>query len=233
MSEKKSPPLASDISDGGAPFRFLASDIGSNGYPMPKNKSENNLTIIQVSSFDDDDTKDPPPSPWLGEAAPYRSDRRSHSSPIKYNQRRRYSQGSVLADSLRHHSVLTGDINPTTTATDTLSLASNWSTADTLFNVELLRHSSENIRDLQLASAPSNQSAITMNPTGRRPNKLQTKRHLSRPADDHLIALDDICESPLVKSPNVAGHAQDVPLWFVEPASLDRHMPPAVDKGYV
>lgn len=152
---------------------------------IPKNNSENCLTI-QVPLYETTDS------------------RKSHSSPSRHPLRpRRYSQGAVLVGP--HFSVLSGEL------VNTSASPSPWSC-----DVDLLRHSSENLRDITSDSAfPStahllDQDSLTsgsVSSDGRkkvsrtpheRLNKL-AKRHWP---DDHLIPLDDICESPLVKTPN-------------------------------
>lgn len=170
---------------------------------IPKNKSENSLTIQVPNLLDNIDTLD--------------EGRKAHSSPIRHPQRRRYSQGAVLVGP--RYSVLTGEL------VNSSSSSSAWSSYD----VDYMRHSSENLRDL-IPAEPSNPFASTIHllenesmasrgsisgssstttavAEYRKKNQKTPQERLNKLAkrhwpDDHLVPLDDICESPLVKTPN-------------------------------
>lgn len=171
------------------------------GIGMPKNNSENCLTIQVPSLYENDN--------------PIVEPRKAHSSPTRHPQRRRYSQGSVFVGS--HFSVLNGDeelerINTISSSSPTPPL---WA-----FDEDLLRHSTENIpsyldnsnpfpssvhlldQDETTASGRSSTASDSRRKVSKTPqerlNKL-AKRHWP---EDNLIPLDDICESPLVKTPN-------------------------------
>lgn len=178
-------------------IRWISTTASSSGATrIPKNKSENSLTIQVPNLLDNIDSLD-------------EGGRKAHSSPIRHPQRRRYSQGAVLVGP--RYSVLTGEL------VNSSSSSSAWSSYD----VDYVRHSSENLRELIQAEA-ANPFASTIHllehesmasggsisaPEHRKKNQKTPQERLNKLAkrhwpDDHLIPLDDICESPLVKTPN-------------------------------
>lgn len=187
---------------------------------MPKNNSDNCLTI-QVPLYDTTDTLMEP--------------RKSHSSPSRHPLRpRRYSQGAVLVGP--HFSVLSNEL------VNTSASPSPWS-----YDTDLLRHSTDNLRDITSDSSfPSTaqlldqeSSSITdgrkkvLRTPHERLNKL-AKRHWP---EDHLIPLDDICESPLVKTPNEPAqwsaehrelHSTTATLFALDSVNASLHL----DKGW-
>lgn len=158
---------------------------------FPKNNSDNCLTIQVPSLFEG--------------YQPDREPRKSHSSPTRHPQRRRYSQGAIL--DATQCSVFSRD---------------SWDTTPNSYDVDFLRHSSDNLQDVSSghsnpfastialldheSTASGGSTSVTSSEARRkvtrtpqeRLNKL-AKRHWP---DDHLIPLDDICESPLAKTPN-------------------------------
>lgn len=149
----------------------------------------------------------------------YSSPRKVHSSPIRnINHRRRYSQGAVLIE--KRFSVLDGDIVPLSELLQTSVSLEN----TVLEDGKYLRHSSENLRDLNkfpplqfLAQEPKDYSPSSRL---RSCNKV-FKRHY-----DQITGLDDIVESPLVKTPNNAHN------WFLpdDRNSADTHLPSSSDR---
>lgn len=153
---------------------------------LPKNNSETCLTIQVPNLY-----------PTTSEV------RKSHSSPVhNLNQRRRYSQGAVLV--MPQYSMSTGELG------NTSAFPTPWSC-----EADLFRHSSDNLKDLPSDSNfASTIDLLTVNhepgcrdSESRRKTSWTGQERLSKPSkrhwpDDHLTPLDDICESPLVKTPN-------------------------------
>ena len=152
---------------------------------LPKNNSDNCLTVQVHSLLESDDIVGPVVSP-----------RKAHSSPTRHPQRRRYSQGAVP-----HISLWSGN---TSAASD---------------DGELFRHSTENLRHVSPDSNPfastiqlmDHESATSGSASGsestarrkvsRAPHKFAKRQHWPE-EQHHQVPLDDICESPLVKTPN-------------------------------
>lgn len=172
------------------------------GIGMPKNNSENCLTIQVPRLYENDN--------------PIVEPRKSHSSPTRHPQRRRYSQGSVFVGS--HFSVLNGDeeLERNTTRSSSSPTPPQWA-----FEEDLLRHSTEFIPSYLDNSNPFPSSVHlldqeeTTTTSGRSSTASESRRKVSKTPqerlnklakrhwpEDNLIPLDDICESPLVKTPN-------------------------------
>lgn len=152
---------------------------------LPKNNSDNCLTIQVPSLFENSDGEVSVPVA-----------RNAHSSPTNPSQRRRYSQGAIL------------DVFATSQ-----SLSSS-------YDVDSLRHAS--LRDVSAAdtnpfsstihlmdqesSIASGSASVTSSETRRKVTRTPQERLnklAKRPywPEDNLVPLDDICESPLVKTP--------------------------------
>lgn len=176
---------------------------------MPKNNSENCLTIQVPSLFESDNLIIQP--------------RNAHSSPVMNGQRRRYSQGAILVPP--HFSVLTGQFE-----INSIRSTSSPTPPCSQTDLDYLRHSTENLRDSYSDSSQkpfastihllgdresSSLAGLGRSALGSQSSTLETRRKVSRTPherlhklakrhwpEDNLIPLDDICESPLVKTPN-------------------------------
>lgn len=135
--------------------------------------------------------------------------RKAHSSPTRHPQKRRYSQGAVL--DAQSFSIFTTGVT---------------STPSYSYDVDLLRHSTENLRDISSSdtnpfsstmqlvdqeSIASGSASVTSSTETRRKVSRTPQERLNKLAkrhwpEDNLIPLDDICESPLVKTPNEPVH---------------------------
>lgn len=156
---------------------------------LPTTNSSDNCLTIQVPRLYDLENNDVVAQEF----------RKAHSSPTRHPQRRRYSQGAIL---------------------DTSSSLSIFSTG--VYDVDLLRHSTEKLRDisstdtnpfsstiqlmdqesLASGSASVTSSIETRRKVSRTPQERPNKLAKRQWPDDNLMPLDDICESPLVKTPN-------------------------------
>lgn len=176
------------ISDGAGTYNQPRRESNFFFRGLPKNNSDNCLTIQVPEMAEDSDV--------------VKERRRAQSSPTRHpTQRRRYSQGAVL--DVQSFSIF---------RQDTLSSPSSC-------DEEYLRHSLDNLR--HISSSDSNPFASTMHLMDHgSSSSSEARRKTSRTAHErlhklgnNLNPLDDICESPLVKTPN------EPVLWSLSPSA--------------